>query len=124
MTQIVVGIDGGGTNTRAMAADMSGRVLGHVEAGGTNPAHAPGAEENAGQALREVLAAAGCEPGQVAGLVAGFAGLDSREDEEWAARFTTLPGLRCSRVHVNDAVIAHAGALRSRPGIIAICGTG
>jgi glucosamine kinase len=27
-------------------------------------------------------------------------------------------------VHVNDAVIAHAGALRSEPGIVAISGTG
>ncbi|MDQ2731814.1 MAG: ATPase, partial [Armatimonadota bacterium] len=33
-------------------------------------------------------------------------------------------GLRCPRLHVNDAVVAHAGAFQSQPGIIAIAGTG
>jgi N-acetylglucosamine kinase-like BadF-type ATPase len=56
--------------------------------------------------------------------VAGFAGLDAPEDQEWADRFTAVPGLVCPRLSVNDAVIAHAGALRSLPGIIAISGTG
>jgi len=36
----------------------------------------------------------------------------------------TLPGLECDPVCVNDAVVAHAGALRGEPGIVAICGTG
>jgi glucosamine kinase len=56
--------------------------------------------------------------------VAGFAGLDGPEDQEWADRFTAVPGLVCPHLSVNDAVIAHAGALRSQPGIIAISGTG
>jgi glucosamine kinase len=124
MTRIVVGIDGGGTNTRAMTADTGGRVLAYVEAGGTNPSHAPRAAENAAEVLRQVLLATGCQAGQIAGLVAGFAGLDSPEDQAWAEQFTELPGMHCPRLHVNDAVIAHAGPLRSQPGIVAISGTG
>jgi glucosamine kinase len=60
----------------------------------------------------------------VVALVAGIAGLDAAEDQQWAERFTALPGLNCPRLHVNDAVVAHAGALEGRPGIIAISGTG
>jgi glucosamine kinase len=52
-----------------------------------------------------------------------MAGLDAPKDQEWAERFTALPGLDCPRLQVNDAVVAHVGAL-SRPGIIAISGTG
>jgi glucosamine kinase len=123
-SQVVVGIDGGGTHTRAMVADTHGRVLSCVEAGGSNPNHHPKAQENAREAIRQALAEAGCEAGQVVSLVAGFAGLDSAEDQVWAEQFTAVPGLCCPRLQVNDAVIAHAGALRSRPGIIAILGTG
>jgi N-acetylglucosamine kinase-like BadF-type ATPase len=123
-TQVVIGIDGGGTYTRAMVADTRGRVLAFVETAGSNPSHHPHAQENAQEAIRQSLLTAGCEPNQVASLVAGFAGLDGPEDHDWADRFTTVPGLTCPRLHVNDAVIAHAGALRSQPGIIAICGTG
>jgi glucosamine kinase len=42
----------------------------------------------------------------------------------WAEDFTALEGLACPRLQVNDAVVAHAGALRSSPGIIVILGTG
>jgi glucosamine kinase len=122
--QVVIGIDGGGTHTRVIVADTRGHVLSSIEGGGSNPNHHPRAEENARQVIHQALAAAGCEPCQVVSLVAGFAGLDAPEDQEWADRFTGVPGLTCPRLHVNDAVIAHAGALRSQPGIIAICGTG
>jgi glucosamine kinase len=122
--RVVLGVDGGGTFTRALIADIDGQGLACAETGGSNPSHHPRAEENARAAIQQVLAAAGGEPGQVVALVAGFAGLDGPEDQEWADRFTAVPGLVCPRLSVNDAVIAHAGALRSQPGIIAISGTG
>ena len=123
-SRVVLGVDGGGTYTRAMIADIDGRVLAYAETGGSNPSHHPRAEENAREAIQQALAAAGCEPGEVEALVAGFAGLDGPEDPDWADRFTAVPGLVCPRLSVNDAVIAHAGALLSRAGIIAISGTG
>ena len=43
---------------------------------------------------------------------------------EWVRELTNIDGLSCVSRHVNDAVIAHKGALISRPGIIAISGTG
>jgi glucosamine kinase len=122
--RIVAGVDGGGTHTRVMVADTQGCVLAYTEAGGSNPNHQHRAGEHVQAAIRQALEAAGSEPAQVMALVAGFAGLDSPEDQAWAEQFTAVPGLVCPRVHVNDAVIAHAGALRSEPGIIAISGTG
>ena len=37
MSNLVIGIDGGGTNTRARLADLDGAVLGAGEAGTSNP---------------------------------------------------------------------------------------
>jgi N-acetylglucosamine kinase-like BadF-type ATPase len=122
--RVVLGVDGGGTHTRAMIANIDGQFLAYAETGGSNPNDHPSAEQNAREAIQHVIAAAGGEPRQVAALVAGFAGLDAPADQEWADRFTAVPGLVCPRLSVDDAVIAHAGALLSQPGIIALSGTG
>lgn len=124
MAQIVVGIDGGGTYTRVAVADVSGRVLATAMGGAASPNKTAHARENVQNAIREAVSRAGCKLEEVAGLVAGIAGLDSPNDQQWAETFTDLPGMGCPRLHVNDAVVAHAGALRSQPGIIAISGTG
>src|SRR5947209_7294298 len=124
MSEIVIGLDGGGTHTRVLAAELTGRIVGRADGEGSNPQHDHRAEANGRAAIEAVLDAARCRPEQVVSLVAGLAGLDDPEDHAWAERLTAVPGLECPRVHVNDAVIAHAGALQSRPGIIAVCGTG
>ncbi len=123
-TAIVIGIDGGGTYTRALAADLNGRVLAQAQSGGANPSKNADAEQNIQTAIQQVISAAGCTPAQVVGLVAGIAGLDAPEDQAWAQRFTTIPGLSIKPYCVNDAVVAWAGALRLQPGIIVIAGTG
>lgn len=121
---IVIGIDGGGTTTRALAVDLTGRRLASAFSGGAAPGKNANARENVRQAIREVITKAGRTLSDVAALVAGLAELDEPKDEIWANDFTALPELVCPRLHVNDAVVAHAGALESRPGIIAIAGTG
>ena len=124
MREILLGLDGGGTHTRAVAVDRMGHVLASAEAGGSNPEHTPDAERNAHEAICRVVASAGRELADVTRIVAGFAGLNDPCDHVWAERQTDVPGLSCPRLQVNDAVIAHVGALRSQPGIIAISGTG
>lgn len=121
---IVIGIDGGGTVTRVMAADLTGRVVGYREGGSARLDRHPDATQNVQSTIAMVLNDCQCTPEEVRMLVAGIAGLDSHADEAWAAKLTNLERMDCQRVHVNDAVIAHAGALRSRPGIIVISGTG
>jgi glucosamine kinase len=122
--EIVVGIDGGGTYTRAMVADLTGHVLAYAQTGPASPNKSDRALENVQQAIRDVVLRAGHTLENVVELVAGIAGMDSPGDQEWATRFTALPGLNCPRLQVNDAVVAHAGALQGQSGIIAISGTG
>jgi glucosamine kinase len=121
---IVVGIDGGGTYTRAVAADLAGNVLAAVQTGAASPNKTADAGDNVQRAIRAVVDRSGRGLADVAALVAGLAGLDQPEDRVWAEQFVAVPGLECPREVMNDAVVAHAGALASRPGVIAISGTG
>jgi glucosamine kinase len=54
----------------------------------------------------------------------GIAGYDSENDLKWVREVTKIQGIKCLVWQFNDAVIAHTGALLSKPGIIAIAGTG
>jgi glucosamine kinase len=121
---MVIGIDGGGTTTRALCVDLEGAVRSYHESGGANPQHNADAHEQIQAGIRGAIAAAGREPGDVRCLVAGIAGLNERADQEWAERYTNLPGLTCPRLHLNDTVVAHAAAFGAGPGVIAIAGTG
>ncbi len=122
--QVVVGIDGGGTHTRVMVCELTGRVLAYIERGSASLHKDLRASMNVRNAISEGLAAAGKKPNQVRGLAAGIAGYDSESDLEWVESLTALDALSCPRWHVNDAVAAHYGALLMKPGIIAISGTG
>jgi len=124
MAQIYIGLDGGGTHTRTIAVDAMGRILATANSGGSSPYHNKEAKRNSHEAITAVVENAGATLADVTGLVAGFAGLDEPQDSVWAEEQTAVPGISCPRSHVNDAVIAHAGALRIQPGIIAIGGTG
>ena len=123
---VVVGLDGGGTVTRALCCGLDGQPLGYAEAGGASIGH--NREEDARQhlqtAVQAALEQAGRSRADVRALVAGLAGLDKPEDHQWAQRLTCHEEIGGPRLHVNDSVVAHAGALLSRPGIIVIAGTG
>ena len=121
---VVIGIEGGGTHTRALCCDLAGNVLAYARTGGSHPSHNADAATNVQTAIGEVVSAAGRSVEDVVGLVAGIAGFNVPQDQSWAEEFTDLPGLRCARLHVNDAVVAHRGAFLAQPGIIAIAGTG
>ncbi|WP_213585342.1 N-acetylglucosamine kinase [Paenibacillus sp. J2TS4] len=121
---VVIGMDGGGTHTRVMVSDLQGQILSYVEHGGSSIRKDNQAKENARQAIIHALESAGCAPQQVKGLCAGVAGLDSEEDLAWVEGLTDVPGLNCPKWHVNDAVIAHAGAFLEKPGIVVVSGTG
>lgn len=127
MDQVVLGIDGGGTHTRVAVVDIQGLLLSHVNWQGASSFHKDKrAAENVQSAIAAVLAKAGVNPADVAGIVAGIAGLDSEDDLKWAKTLTEFPGLSpsCPILHVNDAVVAQNGAFLGDPGIIAISGTG
>ncbi|MDF9848631.1 glucosamine kinase [Paenibacillus sp. PastM-3] len=121
---VVIGIDGGGTHTRVIAADIQGNILAHSIKGSASIYRDSSVQMNVQSAIEDVMNRGKIEAGRVAGLAAGIAGYDSPEDLEWITPLTAVPGLACPRWHVNDAVIAHYGAHLARPGIVAIAGTG
>lgn len=121
---VVIGIDGGGSNSRAMVADRSGQALGYAEAGPASIYRDDNAANNVQQAVRKALAEAGRTLADVRGIAAGIAGYDAPSDLEWVAQLTAMDGLDCPQWHFNDTIAAHWGALLGKPGIIAISGTG
>lgn len=121
---VVIGIDGGGTNTRVMICDLNGNELAYAEGGCASKYKDENAAENVKATIKNALAIAGRDTTDVAVLVAGLAGYDSEADDVWIPAFTDLPGLDCPKLHLNDSDVAHAGALQNQPGIIAIAGTG
>lgn len=122
--EVVIGIDGGGTYTRVMVVDFCGHVLSYVEKGASSIYKDLNAAQNVQQAIEEALNRAGKHADQARMLTAGIAGFDSDSDYEWVQPLTAVEGLHCRKEHVNDAVVAHSGALITEPGIIVIAGTG
>lgn len=122
--EVVIGIDGGGSNTRVMVSDLRGNVLAYAVGGASSIHKDRNAHENVQQTIRSSLAMAGCEWKHVKGLYAGIAGYESEEDMVWVARLTDIEGLDCPKWYVNDSVVAHAGAFMGKPGIVVVSGTG
>jgi len=124
----VIGLDVGGTSTRAVLVDLTGARLGTGRADGANPtSHDP---EAAAERLRRALdaALAGHDPALVRAGVIGLAGdakltADPRArrafDDGWRAA-----GLRCPYTVVGDALVAYASATAAPDGTVLVAGTG
>ncbi|WP_433360060.1 N-acetylglucosamine kinase [Actinoplanes sp. CA-142083] len=123
---LVVGVDAGGTASRAVVATLGGVVAGRAVAGPGNPlSRGPAAVEAIGEALREALA--GCDPDRVAGGVLGVAGTSAVADPAIAAAFDGMwasLGLTCPMRIVGDVVTAFAAGTPSPSGEALIAGTG
>lgn len=123
-SSVVIGIDGGGTHTRVMISDLHGRKLAYAEGRASSLHKDKNAVQNVRQTILDALVMAGRDLDDVRYVAAGIAGYDTPEDLAWVSQLTDIPGLGCPKLHVNDAVSAHAGALLAKPGIVAISGTG
>ncbi len=125
---IYLGIDGGGTRTRAVLLLASGKVLGLGEAPSSNFNNL--GEQEAGKNLRHAAEIAfrnaGLPPRPADGAFLGLAGVKSPAD---IARMTAVAETRelahAGTVTVqNDLYNALAGGLDGQPGIALISGTG
>jgi len=131
-TPFVIAVDAGGTHTRVGCFALDGRLLSRVTGAGGSPNHNDDAARNVARAIRSALAEAGLPLEGAAALGVGTAGYERPGSNQhgpgggnaWVEEVYGLPGLECPRVIVNDAVIAHRGALGGAAGIVVVAGTG
>ena len=119
---VVLGIDGGGTNTRA-AIVADGRVAGSAQSGSIKQLRvgADMAETNLRALLKDVFAQAGLK--RVEAACCGVASASMPGIPEWITGVFREFGIERSEV-VGDEVIALDAAFRGGPGILQIAGTG
>lgn len=126
MTEVVVGVDGGGTKTHVIVADGEGRQLAEAFGPGsaTGPDRADRSAEIIGAVVREALATTGLSAASVRVMLAGVAGAGrSREAQSLVAALENLR-LADEVAVVGDGEIALTDAFDERAGIILIAGTG
>lgn len=130
---LFLGVDAGGTKTRALLADATGALLGAGEAGPGNfqaiGAEAAGAAIAA--AVRGALAQAGggavgeaVAAGAVRGSFFGLAGVRTEAERATMRAEIAKLGLGGEIALGSDLEAAHAGALAGGPGVVVIAGTG
>ncbi len=61
-SDVLVGIDGGGTYSRGLCTDIAGNVIAYAEGDGTNPTHNSAAHGNFGSLVADLLSSAGRTP--------------------------------------------------------------
>jgi len=123
MTELAIGIDGGGSSCRAAVADRSGKILGRGTAGPANIlSNLQGSLENIILAAKEALRDAALPPETVssASAVVGVAGANVGD---YGSRIEKALPFADGKV-VTDALIALQGALGDSDGVIGAFGTG
>ena len=125
-TDFLIGIDGGGTKTVALLADLEGRIIGRGIGGPSNyqVVGLEAAGEAMNHAIHAAFADAGVEPCAPRAMGLGLSGVDRPADFDviraWAAG--QMPDTRA--VIVNDAMIVLAAGTPEGWGIAMISGTG
>ena len=122
----VLGIDGGGSQTRCVVADLSGRVLTKGTAGPSNPLTV--GVEAAGKAIANSVEAAINKCGSVVHrfrvACLGVAGVDRPYSREALRREVMALDIAERLLVVPDAAVALAGATGCGVGVVVISGTG
>lgn len=121
----MLGVDGGGSKTRAVVADGVGEVLGEGLAGPSNPLRVGVAE--AANAIRDAADRACAEAGvrrvEIVAAEVGLAGVKRADIRERMRAAVVELGIKTVEV-VTDADIALYGATEGKPGLVIIAGTG
>ena len=120
----VLGIDGGGTHTRAVLADDEGRILSIASGASINPRHHD--REVLRERLEELVLAARGNHGAIDAVFLALGGVSTAADAaEVQSIALAVPALAGARITVdNDAIAALSGGLAGRPGMVLIAGTG
>ena len=123
---IVLGVDGGGTTTDVVVADLTGAVLASTTTGGTNHESIGVARmtEVLAAAVDEALGSAGAARGDVRVAVFGLAGVDWPSDVVLVDDALASLGLAGGRLVVNDSRVALRAGCSQPWGIVSSIGTG
>ena len=128
MSRHILGIDGGGTRTRAAILNETGELLGVGIGGPTNydDIGIEATRDNLRQVINAAWQDAGLIPQAFAAVFLGLAGIVSADDHRIIRQIThelnLAPEAQVGIDH--DCRIALAGSLSGRPGIVLIAGTG
>lgn len=125
MSRLFLGLDAGGSWTRAVVLDAEGAERGRALAEGANPTGQ--GDQGAVRRLAEAAVAAlgGLDPGAVAGAAVGLAGYRALTDPAgFAERCRTAFGLDAPVLLCPDAVTAFASGTDAAEGTVLIAGTG
>jgi glucosamine kinase len=127
LSEIVVGVDGGGSKTRVLVGTSEGEVLATLD--GPKSAVTPGQAQRSADVIAETVTRALAEiaqPGAVFPrvLYCGVAG--TGRDEERRALHTALDAKELAEEVIidSDGLIAMYDAFDERPGILLVVGTG
>jgi N-acetylglucosamine kinase-like BadF-type ATPase len=124
---LVLGLDVGGTASRAVVVTLAGRLAGQGRAGGGNPTARPpeAAAASVVEAIR--IALSEVDPRDVRAGVMGVAGGSRLADPRVAAEFERgwrEAGLRCPMNLVADVLVAFVSATTAPSGTVLVAGTG
>ena len=123
---VVIGIDGGATKTVATVVAGNGSVLSVGTAGGANPlVWGDAAFDNIRSACDAALTIAQTDWEEVAFAFIGMAGADEPNSPSHKFALSQLQHrLPVPFALDNDGIVAHAGALAGKEGIVVVAGTG
>lgn len=126
---IFVGVDGGGTNTRAVLVDRHGDILGKGNSGPSNynDIGLTGASKNIKRAIEDAKMNCGEKNLNLSSIYLGLGGVLSEEDKNIMRQKIYELGLGFNQDDIyveNDMHISLAGGLLNKPGVSLIVGTG
>lgn len=126
---VFLGIDCGGTSTRAVIASPTGQILGVGTGAGGNPnaSGIDGATQSIKDATSAALLQARADQTKIAAAFVGMAGVVGEDDLHLGRSIVrhALPNLHASRLGLDhDIRIALAGGLPGQEGLALIVGTG
>src|SRR3954447_26406134 len=124
--ELVIGVDAGGTTSRAVIATTAGEIVGRATAGPGNPL-AEGARAAAGVGAAIEAALSRKDPSTVVAATLGIAGTSVTSDpviiDAFAAMWAYV-GLRCPMTIVGDVITAFSAGTPAADGVVLIAGTG
>lgn len=124
--QWIIGIDGGGTRTVGLAADLEGKILGRAEKGAGNyhTTGLPRFKAVIASVIEELAVSCQVQKADLRVVSLGLAGADRMSDKQVIKETLEQLDLPCRYLVNSDAKIAMVAGLGKAEGIILISGTG